>query len=160
MDVKESKIAQLIEELEQERADKRAQLDATKKKIGQLEEQKELLEQDKENNERIIMEKNALLGMKDGSIPKEGGIGDKNRTVRFEDTGVSQERNTVEMDWDYESKTMAENWEKGNSRLINETQPKRSASTPMDGACTVPKSCAAVDYTLTGVEPHGPTRSV
>ena len=27
-------------------------------------------------------------------------------------------------------------------------------------ACTVPKSRAAVDYTLTGVEPHGPTRSV
>ena len=26
--------------------------------------------------------------------------------------------------------------------------------------CTVPKSRAAVDYTLTGVEPHGPTRSV
>ena len=108
MDVKESKIAQLIEELEKERVDKQAQLDATKKKIGQLEEQKELLEQDKENNERIIMEKNALLGMKDGSIPKEGGMGDKNRTVRFEDAGVSQERNTVEMDWDYESETMAE----------------------------------------------------
>ena len=29
-----------------------------------------------------------------------------------------------------------------------------------DGLCTVPKSHAAVDYTLTGVEPHGPTRSV
>ena len=26
--------------------------------------------------------------------------------------------------------------------------------------CTVPKSHAAVDYTLTGVEPHGPSRSV
>ena len=26
--------------------------------------------------------------------------------------------------------------------------------------CTVPKSRAAVDYTLTGVEPHGPTQSV
>ena len=26
--------------------------------------------------------------------------------------------------------------------------------------CTVPKSCATVNYTLTGVEPHGPTRSV
>ena len=26
--------------------------------------------------------------------------------------------------------------------------------------CTVPKSHTAVDYTLTGVEPHGPTRSV
>ena len=29
-----------------------------------------------------------------------------------------------------------------------------------DTNCTVPKSRAAVDYTLTGVEPHGPTRSV
>ena len=29
-----------------------------------------------------------------------------------------------------------------------------------DTECTVPKSHAAVDYTLTGVEPHGPTRSV
>ena len=26
--------------------------------------------------------------------------------------------------------------------------------------CTVPKSRAAVDYTLTGIEPHGPSRSV
>ena len=32
-------------------------------------------------------------------------------------------------------------------------------ATGSDG-CTVPKSRAAVDYTLTGVEPHGPTRSV
>ena len=29
-----------------------------------------------------------------------------------------------------------------------------------DPICTVPKSRAAVEYTLTGVEPHGPTRSV
>ena len=28
------------------------------------------------------------------------------------------------------------------------------------GSCTVPKSRAAVDYTLTGIEPHGPSRSV
>ena len=26
--------------------------------------------------------------------------------------------------------------------------------------CTVPKYCAAVDYTLIGVEPHGPTQGV
>ena len=26
--------------------------------------------------------------------------------------------------------------------------------------CTVPKSRAAVDYTLTGIEPHGPSRGV
>ena len=26
--------------------------------------------------------------------------------------------------------------------------------------CTVPKSRAAVDYTLTGIEPHGPSQSV
>ena len=31
---------------------------------------------------------------------------------------------------------------------------------PGTPVCTVPKSRAAVDYTLTGVEPHGPTRSV
>ena len=27
-------------------------------------------------------------------------------------------------------------------------------------SCTVPKSRAAVDYTLTGIEPHRPSRSV
>ena len=138
MSVKESKIAQLIKELEQEKADKQVQLDGTKKRIGQLEEQKELLEQDKENNERIIMKKNALLGIEDGSIPKKGGIGDKNKTVRFEDAGVNQERNTIEMDWDYESRTLAENWEKRNQLLVYEDQPKRSASTPMEGAMAPP----------------------
>ena len=30
----------------------------------------------------------------------------------------------------------------------------------MDSQCSVPKSRAAVDYTLTGIEPHGPSRSV
>ena len=114
MGVQESKITQLTEELERERVDKQMLLDATKKRIGQLEEQKELLEQNRENNECIIMEKNALLGVEDGSIPKGGWIGEKNKTVRFENTGVSQERNTVDMDWDYGSKTMAEKWEKGN----------------------------------------------
>ena len=34
-----------------------------------------------------------------------------------------------------------------------------STRNPTD-RCTVPKSRAAVDYTLTGVEPRGPTRSV
>ena len=29
-----------------------------------------------------------------------------------------------------------------------------------EATCTVPKSRAAVDYTLTGIEPHGPSRSV
>ena len=32
--------------------------------------------------------------------------------------------------------------------------------TKEDSICTVPKSRAAVDYTLTGIEPHGPSRSV
>ena len=84
------------------------------------------------------MEKDTLLGMKDGSIPKRDGTGDKNKTVRFEDTGVNQERNALEMDWDYESKTLAENWEKGNPLLTYEAQPKRSASTPMDGGMAPP----------------------
>ena len=108
-------------------------MDATKKRIGQLEEQKELLEQNRENNECIIMEKNTLLEMEDGSILKGGWMGEKNKTVRFEDTGVSQERNTVDMDWDYGSKTMAEKWEKGNPMLSYENRPKRTTSTPMDG---------------------------
>ena len=138
MGVQESKITQLTEELELERVDKQMLLDATKKRIGQLEEQKELLEQNRENNECIIMEKNALLGMEDGSIPKGGWTGEKNKTVRFEDTGVSQERNTVEMDWDYGSKTIAEKWEKGNSMLTYENRPKRTTSTPMDGAMAPP----------------------
>ena len=51
MGVQESKITQLTEELERERVDKQMLLDATKKRIGQLEEQKELLEQNRENNE-------------------------------------------------------------------------------------------------------------
>ena len=40
MGVQESKITQLTEELELERIDKQMLLDATKKRIGQLEEQK------------------------------------------------------------------------------------------------------------------------
>ena len=55
MGVQESKITQLTEELELERIDKQMLLDATKKRIGQLEEQKELLEQNRENNEHVIM---------------------------------------------------------------------------------------------------------
>ena len=35
-----------------------------------------------------------------------------------------------------------------------------SAESLVDSFCTVPKYRAAVDYTLTGVEPHGPTRGV
>ena len=132
------------------------------------------------------MEKSSLLGIEDGTIPKRKWTGEKDKTVCFEDTEVSQRRNMVEMDWDYGSKTIAEKWEKGNSKSTYEDQPKRTTSTHMYGAmappsfeeteirqrflcencleshepCTVPKSRAAVDYTLTGVEPHGPTRSV
>ena len=43
MGVQESKITQLTEELELERIDKQMLLDATKERIGQVEEQKELL---------------------------------------------------------------------------------------------------------------------
>ena len=113
MGVQESKITQLTEELELERIDKQMLVDATKKRIGQLEEQKELLEQNREYNEQVIREKNALLGIEDGTIPKRRWTGERDKTVRFEDTEVSQGRNTVEMDWDYGSKTIAEKWERG-----------------------------------------------
>ena len=99
-------------------------MDVTKKRIGQLEEQKELLEQNRENNECIIMEKNALLGVEDGSIPKGGWIGEKNKTVRFENTGVSQERNTVDMDWDYGVKQWLKNGKKGIQCQHMRTDPK------------------------------------
>ena len=108
MGVQESKITQLTEELEIERIDKQMLLDATKKRIGQLEEQKELLEQNRVNNEHIVMEKNTLLGLGEGTIPNRRWTGEKDKTVRFEDTEESQGRNMVEMDWDYESKTIAE----------------------------------------------------
>ena len=138
MGVQESKITQLTEELELERIDKQMLLDATKKRIGQLEEQKELLEQNRESNEHVIMKKNALLGIEDGTIPERRWTGEKDKTVRFEDTEVSQGRNTVEMDWDYGSKTIAEKWEKGNPMSTYENQPKRTTSTPMNGAMAPP----------------------
>ena len=113
-------------------------VDATKKRIGQLEEQKELLEQNRENNEQVIREKNALLGLENGTIPKRRWTGEKDKTVRFEDTEVSQGRNIVEMDWDYRSKTIAEKWEKGNPMSAYENPPKRTTSTPMTGAMAPP----------------------
>ena len=136
MGVQESKITQLTEELELEKIDKQMLLDATKKRIGQLEEQKELLEQNRENNEHVIMEKNALLGIEDSTIPKRRWTGERDKTVCFEDTEVSQGRNTEEIDWDYGSKTITEKWEKGNPMSTYENQPKRTTSTPMYGAMT------------------------
>ena len=42
-----------------------------------------------------------------------------------------------------------------------ESSPRtKDVKEPLKRNCTVPKSRAAVDYTLTGIEPHGPSRSV
>ena len=50
-----------------------------------------MLEQNRENNEHVIMEQNALLGIEDGTIPKRRWTEERDKTVRFEDTEVSQE---------------------------------------------------------------------
>ena len=61
MNAQESQITQLTEELDMEKTTKKLLMDATKKRIGQLEEQRSLLEKNLGYDEHVTMERDALL---------------------------------------------------------------------------------------------------
>ena len=138
MNAQESRIVQLTKELDMEKTEKKLLMDATKKRIGQLEEQRSLLERNQGYDEHVTMKRETFLGVADGTIPKGKWSGEKDKTVRFEETGMSQGRDTLKMDWDYESRTMAERWEKGVPTQMSGNPPKRTMSTPMEGAIAPP----------------------
>ena len=97
----------------------------------------------------------ANIGGSSNSLPSpspSGGMSDHISSPISPSSGIQSPANksekTVSTDFDYNS-----------DDTINYL-PCEISDTNQNSICTVPKSRAAVDYTLTGVEPHGPTRSV
>ena len=72
------------------------------------------------------------------TIPKVKSTREMGKTVDFDLKGIDSRKNTPDLDWDYESRTLASKWEWEKEELKKGNKSTRTTSMPKEGGMLPP----------------------